>query len=106
MWAIDASCVSSKSRPWQSIPFARAAAAAGTAALVPNSVAGPDCPSASATCCAAVPAPTACAARPQPSVSSRCWRTTSIVCSGTSDKDSPIAHSASVSLAVRAVIRA
>ena len=47
-WAIDASCVSSKSRPWQSMPLASAAAAAGTRSARPIALEGPD-PASSAT---------------------------------------------------------
>ena len=82
-WAIDASCVSSKSRPWHSMPLASAAAAAGTRSARPIALEGPD-PASSATASPGRASPTPSAASPQPSASRMCSRATARTSAGTS----------------------
>ena len=70
-WLTESECVSSKSSPWQSIAFAKAAFAAGSRARVPITVACASPPSSAIVVRPSVATPPACAASPQPSVSRR-----------------------------------
>src|SRR5579859_4685850 len=100
MCETESECVSSKSSPWQSIAFAKAAFGPGSCASSPITVACASPPSSAIACRPSVAVPVAWAARPQPSVSSRwsfAWCATS---SGTSSSASVVANSASRSAAV------
>ena len=70
-WLTESECVSSKSSPWQSIAFAKAAFGAGSPASKPTTVACAAPPSSAIVVRPSVATPSAWAASPQPSVSSR-----------------------------------
>ena len=71
-WLTESECVSSKSSPWQSIAFAKAAFAAGRPLSSPITVACGSPPSSAIVARPSPATPVACAASPQPSVSSTC----------------------------------
>ena len=101
MWLTESEWVSSKSRPWQSIAFAKAAFGAGRPPSRPMTVACASPPSSPIAVRPSVATPRACAARPQPIVSSRWSFAASTTSSGMSSNPSAVVNSVKLSCSGR-----
>src|SRR5439155_4843902 len=93
-WETESECVSSKSSPWQSIAFAKAAFAAGSPPSRPITEAWSSPPSSAIAVRPSAAIPSACAARPQPSVSRRWSLAAPTTSEGISSNSSEVVNSA------------
>ena len=90
--ATESECVSSKSRPWQSIAFAKAAFGAGRRASSPITDASAVPPSSVIVSRPSPAIPSPCAASPQPITSSTCSFAASTTSAGTASRSSSSAN--------------